>query len=168
MFSGHKSKFGIACDSSRPGSVRAFAFAELVCQPMSIASVAAAVVFAILRRTGVWTPPAVVADWLVPVFVSAAVGYLTNWIAITMLFEPYERTWRHWLPWVTFGGWRQGLVPKNKARIASVLAEQVATKLLRPEKLAAFWAGGMRGGTAVRCLFTKNIAQSHGGAARNG
>ncbi len=32
---------------------------------------------------------------------------------------------------------------------------------------AAFWAGGMRGGTAVRCLFTKNIAQSHGGAARN-
>ena len=31
---------------------------------------------------------------------------------------------------------------------------------------AAFWAGGMCGGTAVRCLFTKNIAQSHGGAAR--
>ena len=37
---------------------------------------------------------------------------------------------------MTFGGWRQGLVPKNKARIASVLADQVATKLLRPEKLA--------------------------------
>lgn len=31
---------------------------------------------------------------------------------------------------------------------------------------AAFWAGGICGGTAVRCLFTKNIAQSHGGAAR--
>ena len=27
-------------------------------------------------------------------------------------------------------------MPKNKARIASVLAEQVATKFLRPEKLA--------------------------------
>ena len=31
---------------------------------------------------------------------------------------------------------------------------------------AAFWGGGMTGGTAVRCLFTKNIAQSHGGAVR--
>ena len=136
MFSGYKSKWGIACDRKRPGLVRAFAFAELVCQPVSILSVAAAVVLAVLRRTGLWTPPEVVTAWLVPVFVSAAVGYLTNWIAITMLFEPYERTWRHWLPWVTFGGWRQGLVPKNKARIASVLADQVATKLLRPETLA--------------------------------
>ena len=136
MFSGYKSKWDIACDRKRPGLVRAFAFAELVCQPVSILSVAAAVVLAVLRRTGLWTPPEVVTAWLVPVFVSAAVGYLTNWIAITMLFEPYERTWRHWLPWVTFGGWRQRLVPKNKARIASVLAEQVATKLLRPEKLA--------------------------------
>ena len=132
----YKSKFGIACDSGRPGIVRAFAFAELVCQPVSIVSVVVAIAFAVLRRSGLWTPPEVATDWLVPIFVSAAVGYLTNWIAITMLFEPYERTWRHWLPWVTFGGWRQGLVPKNKARIASVLAEQVATKLLRPEKLA--------------------------------
>ena len=136
MFSGYKSKWNIACDPGRPGIVRFFAFAELVCQPVSILSVAAAVVLAVLRRTGLWTPPEVVTAWLVPIFVSAAVGYLTNWIAITMLFEPYKRTWRHWLPWVTFGGWRQGLVPKNKARIASVLAEQVATKLLRPEKLA--------------------------------
>lgn len=136
LFSGCKSKLDIACDSGRPGIVRFFAFAELVCQPVSLLSVAAAVVLAVLRRTGLWTPPEVVTAWLVPIFVSAAVGYLTNWIAITMLFEPYERTWRHWLPWVTLGGWRQGLVPKNKARIASVLADQVATKLLRPEKLA--------------------------------
>ena len=136
VFSEYKSKLNIACDRRRPGIVRAFAFAELVCQPVSIVSVAVAIAFAVFRRTGLWTPPEVVTAWLVPIFVSAAVGYLTNWIAITMLFEPYERTWRHWLPWVTFGGWRQGLVPKNKARIASVLAEQVATKLLRPETLA--------------------------------
>ena len=131
-----KSKFAVACDHGKPVIVRAFAFAELVCQPVSIVSVVVAIAFAVLRRTGLWTPPEVVTAWLVPIFVSAAVGYLTNWIAITMLFEPYERTWRHWLPWVTFGGWRQGLVPKNKARIASVLADQVATKLLRPETLA--------------------------------
>lgn len=136
VFSGYKSKWDIACDRKRPGLVRAFAFAELVCQPVSLLSIFAAFVLAVLRRTGLWTPPEVVTAWLVPVFVSAAVGYLTNWIAITMLFQPYERTWRHWLPWVTFGGWRQGLIPKNKARIACVLADQVATKLLRPEKLA--------------------------------
>ena len=134
--SGYRTKFAIACDSGRPRIVRFFACAELVCQPISIMSVMAAIVLAFLRHFGVWTPPPVVSIWIIPILVAAAVGYLTNWIAITMLFEPYERTWRHWLPWVTLGTWRQGLVPKNKARIASVLADQVATKLLRPEKLA--------------------------------
>ena len=101
VFSEYKSKLNIACDRRRPGIVRAFAFAELVCQPVSIVSVVVSIAFAVLRRTGLWTPPEVVTAWLVPVFVSAAVGYLTNWIA--MLFEPYERMWRHWLPWMTLG-----------------------------------------------------------------
>jgi len=129
-------KLSIACDRGRSGIVRAFAVAELICLPVSIATVVAVVSFAILRRSGIWTPPAAVLTWVIPILVSAAVGYLTNYVAITMLFEPYERTWRHWLPWCTFGIWRQGLIPKNKARIAAVLAEQVATKLIRPEKLA--------------------------------
>ena len=129
-------KLTIARDHGRPGMVRAFAVVELVCQPVSITTIAGGVALAVLRRAGIWTPPEAVSTWAIPILVSAAVGYLTNWIAITMLFEPYERTWRHWLPWVTLGVWRQGLVPKNKARIAAVLADQVATKLLRPEKLA--------------------------------
>ena len=129
-------KLTIARDHGRPGLVRAFAVAELICLPVSITTIAGGVALAVLRRTGVWTPPEALSTWAIPILVSAAVGYLTNWIAITMLFEPYERTWRHWLPWVTLGVWRQGLVPKNKARIAAVLADQVATKLLRPEKLA--------------------------------
>ena len=133
---GFQTRYTIACDSGRPKLVRFFACAELVCQPVSIISVVTAVALALLRRFGVWTPPPVVSVWVIPVLVAAAVGYLTNWIAITMLFEPYERTWRHWLPWLTLGVWRQGLLPKNKARMAVVLAEQVATKLIRPEKLA--------------------------------
>ncbi len=136
IFSDYKKKFAIARDRKQPRTTRFFAAMELVCQPVSFLSVVAVVAFAILRRTGVWTPPPVVSRWVVPVLVAAAVGYLTNWIAITMLFEPYERTWRHWLPWATLGAWRQGLLPKNKARIAGVLADQVATKLLQPEKLA--------------------------------
>ena len=125
VFAEYKSKLNIACDRKRPGLVRAFAFAELVCQPVGIATVAVAMLFAILRLTGVWVPPVVVTDWLVPIFVSAAVGCFTNWIAITMLFEPYERTWRHWLSWVTFGGWRQGLVLKSKAASLVVLAKMI-------------------------------------------
>lgn len=131
-----RTKLNIARDHRRPATVRAFAIAEVICQPLSLITVVAAIAHAILRRTGLCTPPAAVSTWVVPILVSAAVGYLTNWIAITMLFQPYERTWRHWLLWVTLGAWRQGLLPKNKARIASVLADQVATKLLRPEKLA--------------------------------
>ena len=131
-----RTKFDIARDRNRPGLTRAFAVMEMLCEPVSLFTVAGAVVLAILRGAGVWTPPRMVASWIAPILVSAAVGYGTNYIAITMLFEPYAQTWRHWLPWATFGLWRQGLLPKNKARIAGVLAEQVATKLLRPEKLA--------------------------------
>ncbi len=131
-----RTKLSIARDRNCPGLTRAFAVAEMVCEPVSLFTIVGVVILVILRGTGVWTPPVLVAKWLVPVLVSAAVGYGTNYIAITMLFEPYERTWRHWLPWVTLGWWRQGLLPRNKDRIAGVLADQVATKLLRPEKLA--------------------------------
>ena len=136
LFSDYRAKFAVLRDGKRPRSVRFFAVAEIVCFPLSLLSGLAVVVLAVLGRTGIWIPPPSVGRWLLPVAVSAAVGYLTNWMAITMLFEPYERTWRHWLPWCTFGIWRQGLIPKNKSRIAAVLAEQVATKLIRPEKLA--------------------------------
>lgn len=158
LLSDYRTKFAIARDRGRPGAIRFFAVAELVCQPASFLSVAAVVALAFLRRTGVWTPPAAASAWVVPVLVSAAVGYLTNWIAITMLFEPYERTWRHWLPWATLGLWRQGLLPKNKARVAGVLADQVASKLLQPEKLAddlcAMVGGALQDPAALRAAQT--------------
>ena len=136
ILSDYKKRLSIARDCKQPRTTRFFAAMELVCQPVSFLSVIAVIAFALLRRTGVWTPPPVVSRWVVPVLVAAAVGYLTNWIAITMLFEPYEETKKHWLPVVTFGLWKQGLIPRNKARIANKLADQVATKLLQPEKLA--------------------------------
>lgn len=126
----------MAIADKRPRLVRLFAVLERICQPVSLLTLVGVIVLAILRRTGAWTPPPAVDLWVTPVLLSAAVGYLTNWVAITMLFEPYERTWRHWLPWATFGLWRQGLLPKNKARIAVVLADQMSTRLLRPDKLA--------------------------------
>ncbi len=57
-------------------------------------------------------------------------SYVTNWLAILMLFKPYERK-----PW--YWGWRQGLIPQNKAKIARQVGEQVCTELLPPVALVA-------------------------------
>ena len=76
-----RTKFAIARDRTKPRLTRAFALAEVFCEPVSLFTILGAVVLAALRGTGVWEPPPV------PVLVSAAVGYGTNWIAITMLFS---------------------------------------------------------------------------------
>lgn len=55
--------------------------------------------------------------------VSGLIGYLTNWIAITMLFKPVKRR-------PLLG---QGLVPAHKDRIAYRLAVAVSEDLINPE-----------------------------------
>ena len=66
-----RTKLDIARDHGRPATIRAFAVAELVCQPVSLLTVLAAVVFAILGHAGVWTPPATISAWMIPILVSA-------------------------------------------------------------------------------------------------
>lgn len=114
---------------------RIFAACEAICKPVSFLSLLMIPGWVILQKCGVVVP-----DWVTsclhPIFVSAAIGYLTNWVAIEMLFKPYERTWRHPFAWITLGYWRQGLVPKNKAQIAETIGEKVAGQLLQPERLA--------------------------------
>lgn len=55
--------------------------------------------------------------------VSGLIGYLTNWIAITMLFKPVKRR-------PLLG---QGLVPAHKNRIAYRLSHAVSDDLINPE-----------------------------------
>ena len=124
-----------ACDRSLSGEQRIFSALEAVFMPVSFLTILGLIAVVILKRCGVSIPHGV-ESYALPVLVSAAIGYLTNWIAIEMLFKPYERTWRHPFAWISFGYWRQGLVPKNKNRIAEVMGEQVAERLLQPEKLA--------------------------------
>lgn len=135
MISEMKQRWRIICDRSVPCERRAFALLEAVFMPVSFVTLVGLVVVPILGWLGV---PGVrnVRGPLVTIFVSAAIGYITNWIAIEMLFKPYYPTARHPFAWITCGYWRQGLVPKNKNEIADVLGEQVATKLLQPEKIA--------------------------------
>lgn len=134
LLSDYKTKLHMAFDRQLPVEARAFAALECLFQPVSFATLIAAVTFAVSSRFGRPMPAGLARVF--PILLSAAVGYLTNWIAIEMLFKPYKRTWRHPFAWLTGGYWRQGLVPKNKDAIAVVMGEQVATKLLQPEKLA--------------------------------
>ena len=62
----------------------------------------------------------------IPVFSSAAVGYLTNAIAIWMLFRPYEK---HWF-------WPQGVIPRQKKRFGRELGILIPQHLLQPEKIS--------------------------------
>lgn len=131
----HKQRLKIVCDSRLPMERRVFALMESVFMPVSFLTLVGLVIIAVLGWIGFEVP-----EWirgrLMTVLVSAAIGYVTNWIAIEMLFKPYYPSMRHPFAWITLGYWRQGLVPKNKDEVAGVLGEQVATRLLRPEQIA--------------------------------
>ena len=66
-------------------------------------------------------------EGLLPVFASAAVGYLTNAVAIWMLFKPYEK---HWF-------WPQGVFPRQKKNFGHELGILIPRHLLQPEKISA-------------------------------
>lgn len=64
-------------------------------------------------------------DGAFKIFLSGLVGFGTNFLAIRMLFRPYEKT--------RFG--RQGLIPKEKKNLSASLSERVETDLMHPEIL---------------------------------
>jgi len=55
-------------------------------------------------------------------FVTGTVGYVTNWLAIKMLFRPHRPKW------YTFG-W-QGVIPRKRAKLAQEVGVLVGTKLI--------------------------------------
>ncbi|MBX3728811.1 MAG: DUF445 family protein [Candidatus Sumerlaeia bacterium] len=63
------------------------------------------------------------------VLASGSVGFLTNWLAIRMLFRPRVR--RSWLV-----AWPQGLVPREQARFARALGQVAAERLMHPDAVA--------------------------------
>ena len=60
--------------------------------------------------------------YLIPV-ITAFIGWLTNWVAIRMLFRPRK-------PWNFCGIRLQGLVPKNQHRFAEKIATIVERELI--------------------------------------
>lgn len=64
--------------------------------------------------------------YIVPVLVGSFIGYITNYLAIKMLFRPYSeiRIFGFKIPFTP------GLIPKEKNRIAKSVGEAVGTHLL--------------------------------------
>ena len=60
---------------------------------------------------------------LIMLFISATIGWITNWVAIKMLFRPHKE--------INFGLFKiQGLIPKRKAEIGSGIANIIQNELI--------------------------------------
>ena len=120
-------------DPEKGMAARVFAFAELVLLPFSFVTVGYVVANAVLRYFGIdlsQALPAWLSKRILTVLIAAAIGYVTNWLAILMLFRPYQE--HKWL-----FVWPQGLLPRNKANIARQVGHQVGHELLPADALIA-------------------------------
>ena len=60
---------------------------------------------------------------LVMILISGAIGWITNWVAIKMLFRPHRE--------INFGLFKiQGLIPKRKAEIGTGIANIIQNELI--------------------------------------
>ena len=129
--SGFALRWSIIRDPSKVMAARAFALAEMVLLPLSFVTFGYVALEAVLGWFGVSLSAAMptwLTRWALPVLTAAAIGYVTNWLAILMLFKPYEK--HKWLV-----VWPQGLLPRNKANIAREVGNKVGTELLPPKAL---------------------------------
>ena len=69
--------------------------------------------------------------FFIPSLVGSVIGYITNWLAIKMLFRPYEekRILGFKVPFTP------GLIPKEKERIARSVSEAIGNHLLSKDTL---------------------------------
>ncbi|EGT4136277.1 DUF445 family protein [Clostridium perfringens] len=70
--------------------------------------------------------------YIIGALIGAVIGYITNWLAIKMLFRPREEKY-------IFGmklPFTPGLIPKEKSRIANKVGETVGTHLLNSDSLS--------------------------------
>ena len=149
------------------GLTRVFAYGEMVCFPISVGVIAAVAGHSLLvlsapllewAGAGVAIPA--LPGWFTAVFVAAAIGYLTNYIAIQMLYYPVsaadlaggEEGGRGGTPLatterealfksrvlsvVTLGFWKKGLIPQNKDKVARQMGRIAEEKFVTAENVA--------------------------------
>ncbi len=98
-------------------------------------------------------------DWAVPVLIGAIIGYVTNDIAIKMLFRPLveKRVFGLRLPLTP------GIIPRNRHKLAVSLGKAVSNELLNAEVLSKrFREGDFREavGRAVDAVFLRVLGTS--------
>ena len=125
-----ETRWAIVRNPESTRSQRIFALLEIFCFPVSMMAILLLFVQLILFlcRCGAFIP-----NWWLryvsPILLAGAVGYLTNWLAIMMLFRPYDP-----VKWLVI--WPQGMIPRNKSAVAQKMGDEVGNKLLSPEQLA--------------------------------
>lgn len=131
-------RFLILRDSSQSREKRLFAFLELLCAPLSFLTLFVFLPAMILSRRCEALDPLLLArlDLVLRVLLAASVGYLTNFIALEMIFKPFQPTNSHPLSILTLGYWKQGLVPRNKDQLGEEIGKQVEEKLLDTKEVA--------------------------------
>lgn len=131
-------------DRGAGGERRCFAALELLCFLASFLTLFGVLPANIACARMGWAAPG---WWSAAsmVLLSAAVGYITNYIAIEMLFKPYVRSAWHPLSLMTCGYWKQGLVPRSKDYIGREMGRQLESRLLNPEQLADELCGMVMG-----------------------
>ena len=103
-------------------------FFDRICFGFSSLILTTAAVVGILRHGTDLHLPVFPCSVVLPVLTAAAVGYLTNWFAILLLFRPYRP--------VKFLFNLQGVVPKKQAVLAKKMGEEIPDALLSPDVLA--------------------------------
>ena len=133
-------RFQIACNSSNSAEKRVFAILELICSPLSFVTICVFLPALITaEHLHVLDGRPTLAYWLdsvLRVLLAASVGYLTNFIAIEMLFKPFKPSPLHPLSLMTGTYWRQGMVPKSKDLIGEEIGKQVEEKLLDSRQIS--------------------------------
>ena len=72
-------------------------------------------------------------SYIIPPLVGAAIGYITNDIAIRMLFRPHEAKY-------LFGKrlpFTPGIIPKERGRIALAVGEAISDNLMKTRTITA-------------------------------
>ena len=151
------------------GVTRLFAYGEVVCFPVCVGVIGVVAIHSLLvllapalAKIGVsMSIPTTLPYWFVAIFVSAAIGYLTNYIAIQMLYYPVDAidlglascgdvgTRRpanaaehesllksRIITFVTFGFWKKGLIPQNKGKVARQMGRIAEEKFMTAENIA--------------------------------
>ena len=108
-------------EASQPkGGLTALHLLDRMVAAVSWLTLVALVVLSVARRGFGWTLPCTwVQVWLVPILTASAVGYLTNYLAIWLLFRPYTKHGPFW-----------GVIPRNQPRLAASVGKVIPERLL--------------------------------------